>query len=80
LRVWRDHQAINLRRIKMKPSQLALADELAAIRAEIARLRSRERALVSIGHNLPMVPVFRRSPQPQVPAKTGTVAVTATHA
>ena len=48
----------------MTTHKLALADELAAIRAEIARLRSRESALASIEHNFPKVPVFRRPPQP----------------
>jgi hypothetical protein len=64
----------------MKPSQLALADELAAIRAEIARLRSRETALASIEHNFPKVPVFRRSQPLQRPAKSGTALMTAAHA
>jgi hypothetical protein len=40
--------------------KLALADELAEIRAEIARLKHREQALSSIEHNFPVVPVFRR--------------------
>lgn len=40
--------------------KLALADELAEIRAEIARLKRRESALASIEHNFPQVPVFRR--------------------
>ena len=44
----------------MPPTKLALADELAAIRAEIARLKQRENALASIEHNFPKVPVFRR--------------------
>jgi hypothetical protein len=44
----------------MTPPKLALADELAAIRAEIARLRQRETALASIEHSFPKVPVFRR--------------------
>jgi hypothetical protein len=59
----------------MKPSQLALADELAAIRAEIARLKSRESALASIAHNFPKVPVFRRSP-----AEAVTTKLTSAHA
>jgi hypothetical protein len=80
LRVSGNHQPINLRRIKMNPSQLALADELAAIRAEIARLRSRERALASIQHDFPKVPVFRRPPQPTGPAGAGKPAMTAAHA
>lgn len=44
----------------MTPSRLALADELAEIRAEIDRLRRRETALASIEHAFPVVPVFRR--------------------
>lgn len=44
----------------MRPTRLALADELAAIRAEIARLKARETALASIEHQFPAVPVFRR--------------------
>jgi hypothetical protein len=66
------------RRIKMKPSQLALADELAAIRAEIARLRSRETALASIQHSFPKVPVFRRTPAPRSPS--GHAPLAAAHA
>jgi hypothetical protein len=64
--------------MKMSTSQLALADELAAIRAEIARLRSRETALASIEHNFPKVPVFRRSPPPR--AGSGKTALTSAHA
>ena len=45
----------------MTAPTLALADELAAIRAEIARLKSRESALASIQHSFPKVPLFRRS-------------------
>lgn len=44
----------------MTPQKLALADELAEIRAEIARLKRRESALASIEHDFPKVPVFRR--------------------
>lgn len=40
--------------------RLSLADELADIRAEIARLKLRESALASIEHAFPVVPVFRR--------------------
>ena len=61
----------------MTTAKLALADELAAIRAEIARLRSRENALASIEHNFPKVPVFRRSPASQVSA--GALSMTAAH-
>jgi len=60
--------------------QLALADELAAIRAEIARLRSRESALASIEHNFPKVPVFRRSHPPQGTARGGEAMLTTAHA
>ena len=56
----------------MTTPQLALADELAAIRSEIARLRSRESALASIEHNFPKVPLFRRAPKPR--AMSGTLA------
>ncbi|MBA3908961.1 MAG: hypothetical protein C0524_03540 [Rhodobacter sp.] len=49
------------RRIKMTTPRLALADELAEIRAEIARLKQRETALASIEHDFPVIPVFRRS-------------------
>ena len=41
-------------------SKLSLAEELADIRAEIARLEQREAALASIEHAFPSVPVFRR--------------------
>ena len=61
----------------MTTPKLALADELAAIRAEIARLRSRENALASLEHNFPKVPVFRRSPLPQ---GNGGPVLTAAHA
>jgi hypothetical protein len=44
----------------MTPPKLALADELAEIRAEIARLKQRESALASIEHDFPKIPVFRR--------------------
>lgn len=44
----------------MPAPRLALANELADIRAEIARLKQRERALASIEHDFPVVPVFRR--------------------
>jgi hypothetical protein len=64
----------------MTTPQLALADELAAIRSEIARLRSRERALASIEHNFPKVPVFRRSSPPKAMSGPGRTAMTAAHA
>ena len=44
----------------MVVSRLALARELAEIRAEIARLRQRETALASIEHDFPAIPVFRK--------------------
>ncbi len=44
----------------MSADRLTLADELAEIRAEIARLKRRETALASIEHRFPVVPVFRR--------------------
>jgi hypothetical protein len=44
----------------MTTPRLALADELAEIRAEISRLKRRETVLASIEHNFPSVPVFRR--------------------
>lgn len=59
----------------MTAPRLALADELAAIRAEIARLKQRETALASMEHRFPKVPVFRRnSPLPRVPQATARVA------
>ena len=61
----------------MMMPKLALADELAAIRAEIARLRSRENALASLEHNFPKVPVFRRS---TLPRGKDSPALTAAHA
>ena len=44
----------------MTMPRLALADELAEIRTEIARLKRREKTLASIEHAFPVVPVFRR--------------------
>ncbi len=41
--------------------KLSLVEELAEIRAEIARLKQREETLVSIEYAFPVVPVFRRS-------------------
>ncbi len=43
----------------MTKARLALAEELAAIREEIALLKRRERTLASIEHAFPSVPVFR---------------------
>ncbi|MFN3280187.1 MAG: hypothetical protein ACK40I_00730 [Tabrizicola sp.] len=44
----------------MAASRLTLADELAEIRAEIARLQQRETRLKALAENLPPIPVFRR--------------------
>lgn len=44
----------------MSADRLSLADELAEIRAEIARLKRRETALASIEYRFPVIPVFRR--------------------
>ncbi|MDX5350835.1 MAG: hypothetical protein LPJ95_09065 [Paracoccaceae bacterium] len=52
----------------MPAPRLALANELADIRAEIARLKQRERALASIEHDFPVIPVFRRGWPIQRPA------------
>lgn len=41
-------------------TRLALADELVELRAEIARLKRREATLVSMAHDFPVIPVFRR--------------------
>ena len=43
----------------MAAPRLSLADELAELRDEIARLQRREIALARIGRDLPVVPVFR---------------------
>lgn len=64
----------------MTTPQLALADELAAIRAEIARLRSRENTLASIEHNFPKVPVFRRSLVQRAAPGPGAAIMTSAHA
>lgn len=44
----------------MAASRLSLADELADIRAEIARLQQREIRLQALADDLPPIPVFRR--------------------
>ena len=44
----------------MTSPRLSLANELTEIRAEIARLRQRESALMSMEHSFPVIPVFRR--------------------
>ncbi|MFO1202966.1 MAG: hypothetical protein U1E58_10070 [Tabrizicola sp.] len=44
----------------MAASRLTLADELAEIRAEIARLQQRETRLQALAADMPVIPVFRR--------------------
>lgn len=44
----------------MAASRLTLADELAEIRAEIARLQQRELRLKALADDLPAISVFRR--------------------
>lgn len=44
----------------MAASHLSLADELADIRAEIARLQQREIRLQRLADDMPAIPVFRR--------------------
>ncbi|MBL9061696.1 hypothetical protein [Tabrizicola sp.] len=44
----------------MAASRLTLTDELADIRAEIARLQHRESRLQALADDLPVIPVFRR--------------------
>lgn len=41
-------------------TRLSLADELADIRAEIARLQRRELTLSAMSNAFPAIPVFRR--------------------
>lgn len=43
----------------MTAPRLSLADELAELRDEIARLKRREIALARIARDLPVIPVFR---------------------
>jgi len=55
----------------MAASRLTLADELADIRAEIARLQQRESRLQALAEDLPSIPVFRRGwPMIRKPAAT----------
>lgn len=55
----------------MAASRLTLADELADIRAEIARLQQRESRLQALAKDLPSIPVFRRGwPMIRKPAAT----------
>ncbi len=44
----------------MAASRLSITDELANIRAEIARLQQRETRLQALADDLPAIPVFRR--------------------
>ncbi|MBL9074822.1 hypothetical protein [Tabrizicola sp.] len=44
----------------MDASRLSLADELADLRAEIARLQQRETRLQRLADDMPAIPVFRR--------------------
>jgi hypothetical protein len=44
----------------MAASRLTLTDELADIRAEIARLQQRELRLKALADDMPVIPVFRR--------------------
>lgn len=44
----------------MAASRLTLTDELADIRAEIARLQQRETRLQKLADDMPAIPVFRR--------------------
>ncbi len=41
-------------------TKLSLTDELAELRAEIARLQQREATLSTMAKNFPVIPVFRR--------------------
>ncbi len=41
-------------------TKLSIAEELAELRAEIARLQKREETLASMSKNFPVIPVFRR--------------------
>ena len=59
----------------MAASRLSLADELADIRAEIARLQQRETRLQRLADDMPAIPVFRRGWP--ILRKTGTSAVNA---
>ncbi len=59
----------------MAASRLTLTDELADIRAEIARLQQRESRLQALADNLPTIPVFRRGwPLLRTPATTAASA------
>ena len=58
----------------MSASRLTLNDELADIRAEIARLQNRETRLKALADDMPVIPVFRRGGWPMLrKAATGTV-------
>ena len=59
----------------MAASRLSLADELADIRAEIARLQQRETRLQRLADDMPTIPVFRRGwPMARKPAVAGVSA------
>lgn len=59
----------------MAASRLTLADELADIRAEIARLQQRESRLQALADDLPPIPVFRRGwPMMRKPAAGAAVS------
>lgn len=60
----------------MAASRLTLADELADIRAEIARLQQREIRLKALADDMPVIPVFRRG-WPLVRQQTAATAVSA---
>jgi hypothetical protein len=58
----------------MAASRLTLTDELADIRAEIARLQQREIRLQKMADDMPVIPVFRRGwPMMRRPATSSTV-------
>jgi hypothetical protein len=44
--------------------KISLIDELAEVRAEIARLRKREEKLTALADSRPLIPVFRRAGWP----------------
>lgn len=59
----------------MAASRLTLADELADIRAEIARLQQRETRLKALADDMPVIPVFRRGwPMMRKPAASSVSA------
>lgn len=60
----------------MAASRLSLADELADIRAEIARLQRRETRLQALADDMPPIPVFRCG-WPMVRQRAAATAVSA---